>query len=148
MKDLACFPYRWKFIALALMAGSVALSFANDAGYEIPWLSHTVHLPDSAPYREGYTLEVWLTGLLASLLILCFCRERTEDEYVRELRLHSWQWAILANYLLLLIATWAFYGFQFLGVIMYNVLTPLIIYLVIFYTRLHVLPRLHRKRLA
>lgn len=149
MKDLACFPYRWKFLALALLVASIVLFVVNNNGYEIPWLTYPLHDRAGDLMNNNLTDEVWLSGLLGSLLLLCFCRERTEDEYVRELRLHCWQWAILVNYSLFLLAVWTVYGlFHFLGVILYNVLTPLIIYLLLFYTRLHLLPRLSQKSLA
>jgi hypothetical protein len=145
MKRLALFPSYWKFIALLLLAGSIALSIANDKyNFEFSWLSYPkVHHNDI--FNNNLTDEVWLTGLVGSLLILCFCKERIEDEYVQAIRLHAWQWAVVTNYLLFMIATWTVYGLQFLGIVMYNVLTPLVIYLLIFYTRLYVLPRFNRK---
>jgi len=47
-----------------------------------------------------------------------------------------------------MLAIWSVYGLAFLGILFYNILTPLLIYLVIFYTRLHILPRLRRSNPA
>jgi hypothetical protein len=94
--------------------------------------------------NNNLTDELWLTSLVGALFILCFCRERHEDEYVQSIRLRAWQTAMVVNYLLFLAAVWLVYGSSFLGIVMYNVLTPLIIYLIIFYTRIHILPRLTR----
>jgi hypothetical protein len=43
------------------------------------------------------------------------------------------QWAVLVNYLLLFIANWTVYGFNFLNVMIYNMLTVLIIFIVRFH---------------
>jgi hypothetical protein len=150
MKRLTLFPHRWKLIALLVLTASITLFIANNFfSFQFDWL--TFHQLDSqkgliVDNNPNLTDEVWLTGIIGSLLILCFSRERIEDEYVKSIRLHAWQWAIVTNYVLFLIAVWTVYGvFEFLGVIIYNVLTPLVIYLIIFYVRLYLLPFLSRR---
>ncbi|MBS1630007.1 MAG: hypothetical protein JST27_08095 [Bacteroidetes bacterium] len=152
MKDLACFPFRWKYVALALLVASVALSVANNNyGFEFSWFSTRVVSKGSigaVVENQNLTDELWTTGLIGSLMLLSFCRERIEDEYVRALRLRCWQWAIAVNYVLFLIADWLVFGLDFLGVILYNVITPLVIYLLIFYSRMFLLPKLFRKKVV
>jgi hypothetical protein len=75
------------------------------------------------------TDEIALSGLILSLLFIAFAREKNEDEFINHTRLESWQWAVLINYILLLIATWAIHGFAYIDVMMYNMLTIPIIFI-------------------
>lgn len=84
--------------------------------------------------RINLTDEIALTGLILGLLFIAFAREKQEDEFIHHTRLKSWQWAVLINYALLLLATWLVHGWDFVDVMMYNMLTVL----VIFITRFHI----------
>ena len=86
------------------------------------------------------TDELALSGIIVGLLFIAFAREKQEDEYISSIRLESLQWAVLINYSLLLIAIWAIHGFAFLDVMVYNMLTVLIIFIV----RFHVVLRKNR----
>jgi hypothetical protein len=81
---------------------------------------------------QNLTDELALSGLIISLLMIAFARERHEDEFINHTRLESWQWAVLINFLLLLVATWVFYDESFIDVMMYNLLTILIIFIIRF----------------
>jgi len=70
-----------------------------------------------------------------ALLFIAFAREKQEDEFIGRLRLESLQWAVLVNYILLLLATWLIHGFSYIDVMMYNMLTILIFFIL----RFHVL---------
>ncbi len=78
------------------------------------------------------TDELALSGIIISLLFIAFAREKTEDEYIAHTRLESLKWAVLINYILLLVATWLVHGFAYIDVMMYNMLTVLIIFIVKF----------------
>jgi hypothetical protein len=81
---------------------------------------------------HNLTNEVALSGVIISLLMIAFAKEKQEDEFIDKVRLESLQWAVLVNYLLLLIATWLIHGWGFIEVMMYNMLTVLIIFIVRF----------------
>lgn len=81
----------------------------------------------------SYVEEILFTGLAMSLLMIAFAREKTEDEYIMTLRLQSLQWAVLTNAVLLLLANWILYGQLFLAVMIYNMLTVLIIFVIRFH---------------
>ena len=89
------------------------------------------------------TDEFALTGIIVGLLLIAFSREKTEDEYISKIRLESLQWAVLINYLLLIIATWLVHGFGYIDVMMYNMLTVLIIFII----RFHFVLRRNNKNL-
>ena len=82
--------------------------------------------------NNNLTDEIALTGIIISLLLIAFAREKEEDEFIHLTRLESWQFAVLVNFVLLLVAIWALYGFAFLNVMVYNMLTILVIFIIRF----------------
>jgi hypothetical protein len=85
---------------------------------------------------QDLTDEIALTGMIVGLLFIAFSREKEEDEFINKIRLESLQWSILINYILLLIATWTFYNFDFFDVMVYNMLTILVIFILRFHIML------------
>ncbi len=79
------------------------------------------------------TDELALTGMIVGLLFIAFAREKQEDEFIGKLRLQSLQWAVLVNYVLLLVATWLVHGFGYIDVMMYNMLTILVFFIIRFH---------------
>ncbi len=70
-----------------------------------------------------------LTTIIGGLLI-AFSKEKKEDEYISEIRKSSVIWAVYVNYALYMLATITIYGFDFLWVLQFNVLTLLIVLIV------------------
>ncbi|HSF45246.1 MAG TPA: hypothetical protein VLA58_04525 [Chitinophagaceae bacterium] len=126
--------HKYKRIGLLLLIPSLILgAFCRFGELEFPWLN--------TPWRTGsgfldgqinFTNELALTGVIASLLMIAFAREKQEDEYINAMRLESLQWAVLINYVLLIVATWLVHGFAYIDVMMYNMLTVLIIFIIRF----------------
>lgn len=69
---------------------------------------------------------------LAGALLVSFSKEKIEDEYIAKLRLSSLLWAVWLNYILLLLCFVFVYGTDFLTVMMYNMFTVLIIFIIRF----------------
>lgn len=63
---------------------------------------------------DNMTEEIIIIGLVVSLGLIVFSREKDEDEFVEHLRAKSWIWSLKANAILLLIATLFLYGPNFL----------------------------------
>jgi hypothetical protein len=131
-------PNKFKRIGLILLPPSLLLGIFNlydNFSFEFLTIENTA--------KEGMfesdinlTDEIALTGTIVSLLFIAFAREKHEDEYIESIRLKSLQWAVLVNYALLLIATWLIHGghgFTFLDVMIYNMLTVLIIFIIRFH---------------
>ncbi|WP_346317070.1 hypothetical protein [Chitinophaga sp. YIM B06452] len=78
-----------------------------------------------------------LIGLLAGLLLVSFSKERTEDEYISRLRMESLQVAVIVNYVLLILAALALFGLDFLSVMVYNMFTILLIFIIRFHFLLY-----------
>lgn len=62
-------------------------------------------------------------------LFVGFSKEKKEDEFISQIRLSSLLWAVILNYILLLIGFLCFYGFAFLNIVVYNMFTVLIIFI-------------------
>ena len=130
-------PNKFKRIGLLLLLPSFILGIFNlYHQFEFGFLT----IKNTAKgYFDGdinLTDELALTGMIVSLLFIAFAREQQEDEYIDSIRLKSLQWAVLVNYSLLLIATWLVHGssgFTFIDVMIYNMLTVLIIFIVRFH---------------
>ena len=65
-------------------------------------------------------------------LLVSFSREKNEDEFIAEIRLSSLLWAVWVSYVLLLVGFLLVYGTPFLDIMVYNMFTVLIIFIVRF----------------
>lgn len=141
MRHRLLLPNRFKLIGILTLIPFLTLGIAIrffDFGFA--FLAHAgtynftsgdsnMHITD----YQNYSDELALSGIIISLLLIAFSREKQEDEFISQLRLESLQWAVLINYLLLLIATWAVYEFAYIDVMMYNMLTVLLLFILRFH---------------
>lgn len=65
-------------------------------------------------------------------MLVSFSKEKNEDEFIAEIRLSSLLWAVWVSYILLLIAFIMVYGSPFFDVMIYNMFTVLIIFIIRF----------------
>jgi peptidoglycan/LPS O-acetylase OafA/YrhL len=130
-------PNKFKKVGLLLLLPSFILGIFN-LYYEFEFGFLTIENTAKGDFGGDINLtdELALTGTILGLLFIAFAREKQEDEYIESIRLKSLQWAVLVNYFLLLIATWLVHGghgFTFIDVMIYNMLTVLIIFIVRFH---------------
>ena len=77
-------------------------------------------------------------GIIAGLFIVGFSKLKVEDERIAQIRLESLQWGIYANYIVLALCILLIYGGHFFTVMIYNIFTPLLIFVARFYWLLFV----------
>ncbi|MFD0990949.1 hypothetical protein ACFQ1R_12645 [Mariniflexile jejuense] len=65
-------------------------------------------------------------------LLVGFSKEKIEDEFIHKLRHESLVWAILLNYIILFLTVIFIYEGNFFTVLVYNMFTPLIFFIVRF----------------
>lgn len=70
--------------------------------------------------------------LIISGLIVAFSKERDEDEFISSIRLSSWVWATYWNYAILLMALILVYGLTFYWIMLFNMFTILVLFIVKF----------------
>ena len=65
-------------------------------------------------------------------VLVAFSKEVDEDEYISKIRLESLVWAVYLNYAILLVAIVFVFGFSFLWVMIFNMFTILIFFIIRF----------------
>lgn len=81
----------------------------------------------------NFTDELATIGTIVGLMIIAFAKVKFEDEFVSKIRLESLQWAIYLNFGLLIIATIFIHGMSYYSIIVYNMFTPLIFFVIRFH---------------
>ncbi len=131
MKKLLLFPHRFRTIGYVMVLPflSLALGFLI-WDYTLPWLDYQVINKGIFQLSSNnFTDELAAAGLILSLLFIGFSEEKMEDEAIGYFRLEAMQWAIYANYFVLLLAILFCYGEQFLNVMIINLFTVLVIFI-------------------
>lgn len=140
MESRYLFPHSWKkwgwiLTILGLIPGIPSTFF----GYELPVFEiqqknfGTVSglFSNWPPDNLSNTIAGIL--LIIGLILVSFSKVKIEDEFSIRIRLESLQWAVYINYGLLLLAFIFVYGFNFLDVMVYNMFTILIIFIIRFH---------------
>lgn len=148
MKNRLLLPSKYKVYGWIIFLSFVALHvLANiiypQIGTKIAF--HGFHPPGFWEGLSDSDLTLVGAGVLLGLMMICFSREKNEDEYISYLRLRSWQLSVLISYGILFVTNLLVYGGWFLSFMIYNLLTVLIVFIVTFNLSLH---KLKRERLA
>lgn len=145
MKNEFYFPNKFKKIGVFLFGLGVLLwtlvltGILDESSFKISVIS----LFDSGSFLENrhqfiniiqneISDEVIGILCLIGLIFIGFSKEKNEDEFVQKIRLNSLKWAVIVNYSLLLFAMIFIYGILFFNIMLYNMFTVLIIYIVRF----------------
>tara|TARA_Y100000782_G_C10168014_1_gene258487 strand:+ start:644 stop:1126 length:483 start_codon:yes stop_codon:yes gene_type:complete len=142
MKKTFLFPTGFRKIGWLLFIPGVIMGLANMAfGWE-PELN--VAMPaiyfGGSPFNQDeggwFKLitnnpldEVMAILIIVGALFIGFSKEKIEDEFTAKIRLDSLVWATYVNYGILLLAILFVYDFDFLNVMLYNMFTLLIFFI-------------------
>ena len=122
----------WIIFALSAILGIGHIHF----GFSLPISFNPQHV-DVFLARSfsdnNFTDEIAAIGIIAGLLIAGFSKVKVEDEYIQKLRLDSLLWATYVNYALIILTIIFIYGEDFLLVMMYNLFTFLIFFVIRFH---------------
>ena len=83
--------------------------------------------------EDSFSYELITILIIVGGLFICFSKLKNEDEYISKIRYESLVWATYFNYFLILFFTLFLYGMSFLNVIVYNVYTVLIFFMIRFH---------------
>ena len=78
---------------------------------------------------------------LIGAILVAFSKEKNEDEFIAKTRLESLVWATYVNYAILALCTLFFFNMEFLLVMIFNMFTILIFFIIRFYYILYLLNR-------
>lgn len=82
--------------------------------------------------ENGILDEIVALMIIIGGLIVGFSKEKLEDEFIFQLRKESLIWAIILNYIILMLAIIFIYDMTFLSVMIYNMFTPLLFFIIRF----------------
>tara|TARA_R110000868_G_scaffold203572_1_gene451437 strand:- start:1528 stop:1995 length:468 start_codon:yes stop_codon:yes gene_type:complete len=97
--------------------------YNNDFGTDYGFFK----LIENSIVDELASLAIIIGGLLVG-----FTKEKVEDEFIYKLRKDSLVWAIIANYIILMLTIIFVYSLTFFDVLVFNMFTPLIFFIVRF----------------
>ncbi len=150
MNQKLLLPNRFKMIGWTiLIPATIAGIILTTTGYEAEWLNAkvlTLFYDEMGIFSDVMIdkfgpfgmIEANITNTLVGVvfliggLMVAFSKENHEDEFIANLRLSSLLWSVWVNYILLLIAFLLVYGLAFLHIMIYNMFTILIIFIIRF----------------
>ena len=140
MKDVFLFPQKFKVLGLILLLPSIGFAwFVMYTSFEfsfldwtVPWVSVSESTLWTNSVTDNFTNELAMILLLFSLIIIAFSKTKEEDEYVQKIRHDSLLWSLYINYLFLFLAMIGVYGGDFFNVMLFNMYTPLVIFIIRF----------------
>jgi hypothetical protein len=150
MTNKLLLPNRFKTIGWWIFVPSVIAGILVIAsGYEAEWLNakvltlfydeirifNDVVAQKFGPFafiEANITNTIVGVAFLIGALMVAFSKEKHEDEFIANLRLSSLLWSVWVNYILLLAGFILVYGLAFLHIMIYNMFTILIIFIIRF----------------
>lgn len=145
MKTNYLLPYKFKALGWVLfILGIVGGLYVLTTNYEQDILSTNVlsiYKGESLFGKESGFFKIVKNDILDEIVALfiivggmfvTFSREKVEDEFIYKLRKDSLVWAVIFNYSVLLIAILFVYDFAFFDVLVFNMFTPLIFFILRF----------------
>jgi hypothetical protein len=139
MKTKFLLPERFKTIGWILLipsaiAGLYMLFFNFDL--ELKFLDANVFSIYSNTFfrleKQNLTNEIIGIVFLIGSILVAFSREKQEDEFISKIRLESLVWATYINYAILFLCFLFFFEVGFLYVMIFNMFTILIIFIIRF----------------
>lgn len=141
MKSSLLLPHRFKLVGWCVLALGIICYLMNICRQlNIScWVfsidrSGLLSSDKPGPGFEMQDIALSLAGVLAIIgsLMVGYSREKQEDEFIARIRLTSLQWAVLVNQVLLVVSIIVVWGMDFMIVMLYNIVTIPLIFIVRF----------------
>ena len=152
MKSNFLFPHKWRLAGYLCFAADVifaiVLKTLRPEGYvysdlsQVPGSGHNLQPHTIIDQGTRWHNDIIILLIIFGLLFVAFSREKIEDELISQIRLDSLQWAAYVNYGIFIICVIFIYGTDFLPVLIFNVITPLIFFIIRFQWRMYQFSRL------
>lgn len=137
--------YLWKRIGVFIALLAIALNitfFLTDFKWTIPVFAVSSYFMDHQMFRTFPTNvsdEIIMLLYLVGLGLIVFSKEKLESEELTAFKQKLFIKAAFINSIFLVLSVILIYGGSFIGVLVFNLISPFIIYLFLFYF-------VHRKR--
>lgn len=133
MKTKLLLPFSVKRIGYILVWPFLALGIAYLGwDFTFTWLNYQTSFSHFMGTNSNFTDELAAIGLIFSLFLIAFSKEKVEDEAISFYRQEALHWAVYANYLVLVLAILFCYGGLFFTVMSVNLFTVLMIFILRF----------------
>ncbi|AMM52281.1 hypothetical protein TH61_15260 [Rufibacter sp. DG15C] len=147
MKTRYLFPHRFKKLGWVLLIPSLLLGLLlTNEVISFPWLEMKVFalydpamLGEKTGTKEAFEMiennladEIIACLLIVSTLLVACSEVKEEDEFIGKLRLESLLWATYVNAAFLIFCLFFIYGLGFYQVMVYNLFTLMLLFLVRF----------------
>lgn len=144
MKTSYLIPHKYKLIGwvlfiLGIISGLII--FIGEYDYDILKINVlSIYGRDALFGTKGF-FKIIENSILDEIVALCiivggllvgFSRERVEDEFIYKIRKDSLVWAIIFNYMVLIFAILFIYNLTFFDVLVFNMFTPLLFFVIRF----------------
>lgn len=150
MQSIYLFPHKLKRIGWVLLIPGLILGILNlyfhieiplnmPPHADIDFLGIHIHRkPSLFEFTDGnFTNELAGLLLMCGLMFIAFSRRKLEDEFIAYIRLNALLWAVYANSVALVLCIVLIYGGDFFSVLIYNMYTIPVIFLLRFQYLLH-----------
>jgi hypothetical protein len=142
MKNLLL-PYYWKFIGFLLTLAGIALAILYlwfDFRFTLPVFavfSSFLETKMFVTFRTNFADELILILLTSGFGLMVFSKEKNETEYLDLLRTNAMAKALIYNAVFLLLGIVFVFGSGFISILVLNMFSVPILYLVFFYFMKH-----------
>jgi hypothetical protein len=132
-------PYRWKLLGISLTVIGMVLAivfFSLDFRLKIPVFavySSFLEAKMFVTFQTNFADEIIMILLLCGLGLIIFSKEKTEYEGYDLIRLKALAKAVLVNICFLLFAVLFIYGSGFIAILVINIFSLFLLYLLFFY---------------
>lgn len=143
MKANYLFPNKFKNIGWSILIPSVIIGLAtliysyepNLLDFTVPAIFINELFGDKQLFgmiNTNILNEILGVLIIISSLLVAFSKEKSEDEYISKIRLESLVWAVYVNYGILLLSFLFVFDFSFLWVMVFNMFTVLLFFIIRF----------------
>lgn len=92
--------------------------------------------------ENGFLDEFTALLIIIGGILVGFCKTKVEDEFIQQMRWSSLVWSVYLNYGILLLAVLFIFGSPFMDVLLYNMFTILLFFIIRFHLLLRKANRL------
>jgi hypothetical protein len=136
-------PHKFKYVGLVVFLIGIVFSILVEEN--AAWLNCQIIAPIITewkwngesmffqPYNANFRFTIIGILLITGCLFIAFSKEKAEDEFINLLRLKAFQLAVLTNSVILFLCCILVWEFAFLNVMVYNLFSTLILFILIFH---------------
>jgi hypothetical protein len=143
MKNKFLLDTKWqKYAVLALLTGiGLGIAYLNNSIIPILQKNKQASGLGALLERSNYQGDLALTLMLIGLFIIGFTKHIQEDEYIDFLRYQALLKTTLFQTATIIIGTWLFGGINFLNIMLLNLFSFLVLYILIFRISLYLVKK-------